>query len=207
MVSHLAPPTWHPRTLILQALQSPLTAFVAASAPFLLLIALDEAASELAVGLQMQDAQREAAAVASHTVTWLDVPAPLGERGSLPRSRTQSERAFADRLPSELLGRPCHLTPIRKRDAASFLQHVSIGRARNHDVVLRHKSVSKFHGWFELHEGGRLFVKDCDSRNHIFVDKRRVTQRQEVHSGQTVAFGQVECRVCTPASLWAALHG
>ena len=206
-MSHPAPPTWHPRTLILQALQNPLTSFVAANVTFLLLIALDDAASELAVGLQMQDAERQAAGVTSHTVTWLSVPAPLGEHRSEPHRGNLLEPSIVDRVPTELLRLPCHLAPIRKCHSTSFLQHVSIGRARNHDIVLRHKSVSKFHGWFELHEGDRLFVKDCDSRNHIFVDKHLVTQRHEVRPGQTVAFGQVQCRVCTPASLWAALHG
>ncbi|MDB4975968.1 MAG: phosphopeptide-binding protein, partial [Myxococcaceae bacterium] len=111
-----------------------------------------------------------------------------------------------DRIPAELLRAPAHVLPIKKRAEGSFLQHVSVGRARNHDIVLRHRSVSKFHAWFELHEDGRLWVKDSESRNHTFVDGQQVANRVEVQPGQTVRFGSVDCRVCTPASFWTALH-
>jgi pSer/pThr/pTyr-binding forkhead associated (FHA) protein len=99
------------------------------------------------------------------------------------------------------------VVPIRKRADGSFLQHVSVGRARNHDIVLRHRSVSKFHAWFELQEGSRLLVKDSESRNHTFVDGQQIVNRVEVQPGQTVRFGSVEGRICTGESLWRFLHG
>jgi hypothetical protein len=126
----------------------------------------------------------------------------------LPRVLTAAmpERGHVDRIPHELLRAPCHIVPIKKRAEGSFLQHVSVGRARNHDIVLRHRSVSKFHAWFEIHDGTRLMVKDQESRNHTFVDGQQVSNRVEVYPGQTVRFGSVEGRICTPESLWAALH-
>jgi pSer/pThr/pTyr-binding forkhead associated (FHA) protein len=121
-----------------------------------------------------------------------------------PSANTQSR--VIDRVPPELLRQPCHLLPIRKRAEGSFLQNVSVGRARNHDIVLRHRSVSKFHAWFEVHEDSRLSVKDQESRNHTFVDGQQVANRVDVQPGQTIRFGSVEARVCTPESIWRALH-
>ena len=110
--------------------------------------------------------------------------------------------------PHELLRMACHIVPIKKReDGGSFLQHVSVGRARNHDIVLRHRSVSKFHAWFEITPSGGLFVKDCESRNHTFINERRVLDRDEVRAGDTVKFGSVETRVCTSEGFWRLARG
>lgn len=191
MDSRSAPSTWHPRTLIQQAIHKPLSTFVGGlGTPLLLLILLDAEDSELALGLREQATRRSS------------LEKPSGSDRCTPSTLT-----FADRLPAGLLRRSCHVAPIQKSAGGSFLQHVSIGRARNHDIVLRHPSVSQFHGWFELRERGGLVVKDCDGRNHILVDKERVAQQHEMHPGQTVTFGEVECRVCTSASLWLALRG
>jgi hypothetical protein len=111
----------------------------------------------------------------------------------------------SERLPSNLRHK-CHVVPIRKRSEVSFLHHVSVGRARNHDVVLRHKSVSKFHAWFEITQDVRLFVKDCDSSNHTFVNNSQVTDRAEVRPGDTLRFGSVEGRICTSEGLWRLMR-
>jgi FHA domain len=210
---------WQPRALVLQAVQRPVDAFAAfCESQFLLVITLDEPNSELATGLLAVEASRggEADGLAFRTVV-RDLDSTLLSEGGadkpkMARPWTPSvpalkvERAV-DRVPPELLRVPCHVLPIRKRAEGSFLQHVSVGRARNHDIVLRHRSVSKFHAWFEIHEGGRLLVKDSESRNHTFVDGQQVENRVEVYPGQTVRFGSVECRVCSPQSVWNALHG
>jgi hypothetical protein len=212
--------SWQPRELVLQAGQQSLDTFLAGcEARFFLLIVLDEPNSELATGLLALDASRlagETDGLAFRTVV-RDLDATFaGDKASasgstqrLPRVTTPSlaERGRDDKIPAEMLRAPCHIVPIMKRaDGGSFLQHVSVGRARNHDIVLRHRSVSKFHAWFETHDGSRLLVKDQESRNHTFVDGQPVSSRIEVFPGQTVRFGSVDARVCTPESLWAALR-
>lgn len=195
---------WYPRKLLRQAVHRPLSTFVAGlNARFLLLIVLDEEASELALGLRTPDALQSEA---SPLVTQEARLRPSLDHPSAPE-QPSPDSMQAERLPAELLRRPCHVMPIAKRDTESFLQHVSVGRARNHDVVLRHSSVSKFHAWFELHADGRLFVKDCGSSNHTLLDGRLLEERSEVRPGQTVKFGRVECRVCSPQSVWTALQG
>lgn len=211
---------WQPRELVLQAQQQSLDVFIAGcESPFYLLVLLDEPNSELATGLLAVEASRgEGDGLAFRTVV-RDLDATLaGDRATSATSvghkpvrpwtpsGPSGASTLADRVPPELLRVPCHVLPIRKRADGSFLQHVSVGRARNHDIVLRHRSVSKFHAWFEIHEGNRLLVKDSESRNHTFVDGQQVANRIEVQPGQTVRFGSVDGRVCTPASLWKALH-
>ena len=209
------PTNWQPRELLLQAGQQSLDVFLAGcESRFFLIVLLDEPNSELATGLLALEASRgESDGLAFRTVV-RDLDATLvGDK--VTRMAVQKSSPIvpavagqtSDRVPPELLKVPCHVVPIRKRAEGSFLQHVSVGRARNHDIVLRHRSVSKFHAWFELHDGTRLMVKDSESRNHTFVDGQQVVNRVEVHPGQTVRFGSVEGRVCTGESLWRALHG
>lgn len=206
---------WQPRELLLQASQQSLDVFLAGcESRFFLVVLLDEPNSELASGLLALEASRgESDGLAFRTVV-RDLDATLvGDKvmrmavakPAGPVVAAAAGRA-TDRIPPELFKAPCHVVPIRKRADGSFLQHVSVGRARNHDIVLRHRSVSKFHAWFELPDSSRLLVKDSESRNHTFVDGQQVVNRVEVQPGQVVRFGSVEARVCTGESLWRALH-
>lgn len=227
MTSRIERSHWRPAELVLQALQQSLDSFVASfETPYLLMVLLDTPDSELALGLATvndtlaagspdsmafrtivsanDDGPTSVAASASkassgHKLATSDVAATA--RVSVPAGD-----AASDRLPPELRTRHCYLVPIQKRDKTSFLQHVSVGRARNHDIVLRHQSVSKFHAWFELGEGGTLLVKDFDSKNRTFIDGALVEKRTGLRPGQTVRFGSVECRVTLAATLWAALR-
>lgn len=208
---------WQPRELVLQAGQQSLDVFLAGcESRFFFIVMLDEPNSELATGLLALEASRgESDGLGFRTVV-RDLDATLvgdklakiaAQRPSSSALPARTAGGTSDRVPPELLKVPCHVVPIRKRADGSFLQHVSVGRARNHDIVLRHRSVSKFHAWFEVHEGSRLLVKDSESRNHTFVDGQQVVNRVEVQAGQTVRFGSVEGRVCTAESLWRAIHG
>ena len=58
----------------------------------------------------------------------------------------------------------------------------------------------------DANEDVRLFVKDCDSSNHTFINDERVLDRAEVRPGDSVRFGSVEGRVCTSEGLWRLLH-
>ena len=208
---------WQPREFVLQAGQQSLDVFLAGcDCQFYLIVLLDEPNSELALGLLALEASREGEAdgLAFRTVV-RDIDATLvGDNKvaptmqAIPRvamPKLDASRA-TDKVPRDLLKVPCHIVPIRKRAERSFVQHVSVGRARNHDIVLRHRSVSKFHAWFELPEPNRLLVKDSESRNHTFVDGQQITKKTEVAAGQMVRFGSVDARVCTAESLWRALH-
>lgn len=199
---------WQPREIVSQAAQQSLEAFLAGCSRYFLLVLLDELGSELALGLNALEASRdgEADGLAFRTVVRDLESTSLSDRFGGPPAAKPSNTNATDTIPRELLRVPCHIVPIQKRADRSFLQHVSVGRARNHDIVLRHRSVSKFHAWFEVGDGGRLIVRDSDSRNHTFVDGQKVDKRVEVTPGQAVRFGSVETRICTAESLWLVLQ-
>jgi hypothetical protein len=202
---------WQPRELIVDAKTLPLPDFLlSCEAAFMFVVTVDANDQELALGLSASTpgrggddglAFRTATRDLSATISGDVVPA----RASLARPSLPFSEQTSERLPSSLKHK-CHVVPIRKRSEVSFLHHVSVGRARNHDIVLRHKSVSKFHAWFEITQDVRLFVKDCDSSNHTFVNGKQVKDREEVRPGDTLRFGSVEGRICTSEGLWRLMR-
>lgn len=177
-------------------------------AAFMLLVMVDAADSELSLGLTASANRGDADGLAFRTAT-RELTATLSGDVSV-RSVTRSSPAFgeqtAERMPLGLARSTCFVVPICKRSEVSFLHHVSVGRARNHDIVLRHRSVSKFHAWFEITQELRLFVKDCESSNHTFVNGTRVIDREEVRPGDVLKFGTVEGRICTSEGLWRLMR-
>jgi hypothetical protein len=215
---------WQPRELIASARTRSLADFMrSCESTIMLVVLLPEGDMELASGLApSRAAGQDADGLGFRTATRelegsggapRDLSSTMVGEVVLPRRplRESTPRGFgeqtAERLPANLARTTCYVVPISKRSDMSFLQHVSLGRARNHDIVLRHRSVSKFHAWFEVGLDGTLAVKDCDSRNHTFVNEERVTERAAVRAGDMVRFGSVEARVCTAEGIWRLVHG
>jgi hypothetical protein len=102
-----------------------------------------------------------------------------------------------------------HVVPLRKRtDDATFLDRISLGRATNKDIVLRHATVSKFHAWFEMGDTGELYVADSDSTNGSTLNGKPLPPREltRVQPGDHLRFGSVECVACEPADFWRAIR-
>jgi hypothetical protein len=172
-----------------------------------LVVVLDQPASELAQGLKAELSSendglpfRTAALVEGQRRRPSVRPGHL----SLVRSPDDPHEVCARKL-RELAALCCHVIPIRKRVESAFLASISVGRARNHDIVLRHASISKFHANLDV-EGTQLFVKDAGSRNHTFVNHERVTARVEVRAGDNLRFGWVEALVASDEALFRALR-
>ena len=103
-----------------------------------------------------------------------------------------------------------HVVEIGKRGDldAAFPERISVGRAANKDIVLRHDSVSKFHGWFELDVAFSLYVVDAGSTNHTLVRSRQLMARarEPAPPGTPIRFGAIDTFVVDAGSLWAAFH-
>jgi len=99
---------------------------------------------------------------------------------------------------------------LRKRAGSDVLyaDRISVGRARNKDIVLRHASVSKFHAWFEVDDDGVVQVVDAESKNLTRVNGAPVPPRSKapVTSGDIVHFGAIECVLASPSTLWKCLR-
>jgi hypothetical protein len=198
---------WVPRELLARARQQEHELFVrGGKCPLYLVVVLDEPASDLAQGLKAETGAdqdglpfRTAAVMSSRRESMR--PAHL----TLVSEPQQREQRAVQRL-IELSKLCCHVLPLRKRVESAFLTSISVGRARNHDIVLRHASVSKFHANLEV-DGTRLFVKDAGSRNHTFLNHERVLARTEVYPGDNLRFGWVEAVMVSDAALWRAVRG
>lgn len=122
-------------------------------------------------------------------------PASLEESGEIRRRLTE-ESTF--------------LVPLRKRSNADALQmdRVSIGRARNRDIVLVDPSVSKFHGWFEVDAFGSFYFSDAGSRNATRVNGRQLVSRERtlLAPADVIRFGSVDGLLCSPLALFSVLQ-
>lgn len=196
---------WLPQQLMSRARELPLEAFTHFyHCAFFLVIVLDGPQSELAEGLREgeQAAATRADGLGFRTEHYTREGPSSSTFAGMAGSSSRPSMAAANRL-SELRNQCCYVAPLRKRQAVSFLSFISIGRARNHDIVLRHPSVSKFHASLEI-LNDELFIKDAGSRNHTFVNHEAVTERTLIRSGDNLRFGWVEGLVCSSSALWKA---
>jgi hypothetical protein len=102
-----------------------------------------------------------------------------------------------------------YVAPLRKRSHdESFRDRVSVGRAVNKDVVLRHPNVSKLHAWFELDDSGGVYIADAESSNGTWLNHQRLLARElvQLSAGQHLRFGSVEAVVCNAGALWHAIR-
>jgi hypothetical protein len=102
------------------------------------------------------------------------------------------------------------IVPLGKRaDAARvFSERVTVGRARNSDVVLRHESVSKFHAWFSRDDQNAYFVVDASSHNGTWRNGGALPGglNTRLAVGDLLRFGTVEATYCDAATLHSTLH-
>ena len=173
----------------------------------LLLVRLDDPAGELAQALEQlaeTGSIRVDAGMAFHTAST--------DRRSLRMPSAPPPSALA---PEQILVRviraPHFVVPLGKRADAgrAFSERVTVGRARNSDVVLRHPSVSKFHAWFARDDDNVYFLTDASSRNGTWRNEAQLAggDPTRMRTGDLLRFGSVEATYCDAVTLRAALDG
>ncbi len=92
--------------------------------------------------------------------------------------------------------------PVAKTQNNPWRDRVSLGRARNNDIVLLDASVSKLHAHFTVVPA--VTVQDAGSCNGTRVnqDKLPVGEPRALASGDRVAFGCVEMLLLDPGALY-----
>jgi hypothetical protein len=126
---------------------------------------------------------------------------PISQVNTDTNIASQSEAV----VPQNLCLEPYFVVAIEKRNpAASFLEEVTVGRARRNDIVLRHPSVSKLHATFHLDRLGAIGLEDAGSKNGCTINGERFKGRIDISSGDTLCLGSVETVVCDAYSLWRA---
>jgi hypothetical protein len=182
-----------------------LTSFLAlyGDAP-LLLVRIDQVDGELAIGLGAASASGAGAEPMQFNTVVQSRDETAVRR---PGARAEDPAAI-----THLLERAHHYAlPLQKREQADGMSsdRISVGRARNKDFVLRHVSVSKFHAWFQIDPKGGFTLTDAGSKNLTRVNGEPLPPREakRIEAGDRIRFGTVECVLCSPETLWAALRG
>jgi hypothetical protein len=129
---------------------------------------------------------------------------------SEPRRKHEARYELPEVLGALLEREACFAVPLRKRvgNDATFSDRISVGRAQNKDIVMRHPSISKFHAWFEMDESQTLFVSDGGSTNQTFLNGVPLQPRAAVavEGGDSIRFGFVECVLCAPETFWECVN-
>ncbi len=177
-----------------------------------LLVRLAAADQELASGLGATAVRGAAGTPLKPTVGSMEFHTVLQSSFRDPRPGADLPRHDLSpaALASQLEQATHFAVPLRKRANAdtAYMERISIGRALNKDIVLRHASVSKFHGWFEVDEMGGLHLADAGSKNSTRVNGKQLAAREltRVGPGDAIRFGSVEALLCSPQTLFAALR-
>lgn len=124
-------------------------------------------------------------------------------------SRLEFETAVADpRSRASLVAGPLRVVAIVKAPNSPYSDRISIGRARNCDVVLRDPSISKLHAHVRM-DGGQWAMVDLGSHNGTLVRGEKLVPNEpaRLKSGDLVTFGSVTVRVVDAAALHRLLLG
>jgi FHA domain len=100
------------------------------------------------------------------------------------------------------------LLEVSKAPHNPYPDRISVGRARNCDMVMRDPSVSKLHAHLKIGEAGRLDLIDLGSANGTRVNGRVLTANtpEWVAAGDVLLFGAVNARLVDADALFDLLQ-
>ncbi len=116
-------------------------------------------------------------------------------RDAVSTLRTVKAAALAGGLPST--------ADVAKREGANTHPWVSVGRARNNDICIAFKKVSKFHAFITLVSPSEARITDAGSANGTWVRGERISPNQAtlLQSGDEVSLGGLRMRFLSSADL------
>jgi hypothetical protein len=103
---------------------------------------------------------------------------------------------------------PLAIHPLVKAEGNPYPDRISVGRARNCDIVLRAPSVSKLHAHFQVRRAGIYELVDLGSHNGSRVNGQRVPPQtpELVESGDVVQFGDTAVQLVDGGGLYSLLR-
>ncbi len=128
--------------------------------------------------------------------------------GKTPYDQTSAERIVAPQVfaspVSGLVHPDAKVAWLRKTDRNPFVGLVTVGRARNNDIVLEYRSVSKLHAIFHRH-GMDYLIEDRKSTNGTFVDGVQLPaeERRALNDGASIRLADsATARFFEAGSFW-----
>ncbi|MEM6961473.1 MAG: FHA domain-containing protein [Myxococcota bacterium] len=96
---------------------------------------------------------------------------------------------------------------VCKGEDSPYSDRVSVGRTKQSDIQILHRSVSKFHAYF-ISKENQWFLVDANSKNGTFVNSKRVEPNSNgllVDDRTIVTFGKRSLRYHLPKGLFEIL--
>ena len=98
---------------------------------------------------------------------------------------------------------------LEKSDRNTWRSHISVGRAKNNDVVIRERSISKLHAHFHTAAADAVAIHlvDIGSENGTEVNGERLPTDaiRNVRSGDEIVFGGTALQLLDATALFALL--
>jgi hypothetical protein len=187
--------------------------------PFLL-VRLDDQTGELLAGLttsrersrsiSFDERQPQRDGLGFHTEALVQGSPEESEKDYTDATKTGQRFTFdTAALKRRIVAVTHYVVPLSKQtEASAFQERISIGRARNMDIVLRNASISKFHAWFERDECGNFIIADTGSKNGTTVKGKPIGARTpyKLSPGDEIMFGSVATTFCPADVLWDILR-
>jgi hypothetical protein len=145
------------------------------------------------------------ALIVQTTATATGKSAPIAAEASFSATVVQERASTGNADIANYAGRMAFLC---KRPGNPFPQVISVGRARNNDLVVALQSISKLHGIF-TRVGDDWILGDHGSTNGILVDGERLETRgkRKLVDGNLLRFGaDLLWSYLLPSSLYAHLR-
>jgi hypothetical protein len=110
---------------------------------------------------------------------WIDLKTSEASKASMPRPRDLVNPQLAIRT-----------IPLLKSERNAFGSKITVGRARNNDVIIRAPKISKLHSYFAVDPQGDYKLVDMGSLNGSVVNGVRVKKKGKVKlaSGDLISF-------------------
>ena len=126
------------------------------------------------------------------------------------RPQTAAPSIDSQTLIRLLASGPRHIIRLEKRVTAksAYSDRISVGRALKGDIVLRHRSISKFHAYFQRPDGESWSIVDAGSTNGTSVNGTVIAPRQHqpLAIGDEIEFGSINAVFLDAVTLWRILH-
>jgi hypothetical protein len=134
-------------------------------------------------------------------LTTLQVPA-------YPRPKVDPGPEDQTELLARLESRAWFALPLLKRTDEGPQEKLFVGRSDQNDVVLKDRSVSSRHAYFESNEDGSLSLTDVGSTNGTRVNGQSLTQdvSRWLQPMDHIQFGQISTFTCIPAVLRSVIR-
>lgn len=116
---------------------------------------------------------------------------------------TASKKVFA--APTNLVDPKATVAWLVKSDRNPFAALITLGRARNNDIIIEDNAVSKMHAVVQRESGGSWSIQDWGSTNGTWLNALRLPakEKQILEDGTQLTFGGgISARFFSPETLY-----